>query len=91
MVARAFGQFALLSFGNAARTLVGRVMRPPRLLRRADLGPRRAKIHARVLLSLLVHLPEMLAKRHRIRSRRTVADAEIAAWFYPLERWRARH
>jgi GT2 family glycosyltransferase len=90
MVARSFWRFALLSSGNAARTLVGRVVRPPEILRRADLGPRRARIHARVLLSLLVHLPEMLAKRYRIRRRRTVADREIASWFYPLEWWRMR-
>ncbi|MGH7904611.1 MAG: glycosyltransferase family 2 protein [Candidatus Dormibacteraceae bacterium] len=48
----------------------------------------RAKIHAKVLASLLRHLPGMLAKRRRIRSRRRVADSEIERWTVPRELWR---
>jgi GT2 family glycosyltransferase len=89
-VARSFASFALLSARNAARTLLGRVVRPPASLRRADLGPGRARIHLRVALSLLRLLPGMLAQRRRIRRRRTVPDAEVFRFLYPREEWLAR-
>jgi GT2 family glycosyltransferase len=50
----------------------------------------RSRMHLSVLRSLVIHLPEMLAKRAHIRRRRTVPDAEIERWFYPRERWDAR-
>jgi GT2 family glycosyltransferase len=90
MVVRTFVHFAGLSGKNLARTLVGRVTRPPQALAAANLGTGRARIHVKVVLSLLAHLPEMLVKRWRIRRRRTVPDAEIARWFFPREQWVAR-
>jgi GT2 family glycosyltransferase len=44
----------------------------------------------RVLASFAVHLPAMLARRARVRSRRTVPDSEILRWLYPRERWDTR-
>lgn len=90
MVVYTFLHFTMLSSKNAARTLISRVVRPPQLLQRANLGPGRARIHMKVVLSLLRHLPEMLVKRHRVRRLRRVSDNEIARWFYPRERWLAR-
>jgi hypothetical protein len=43
-----------------------------------------------VVGSLLLHLPEMLIKRSRIRRRRTVPDAAIERWFVPREQWADR-
>jgi GT2 family glycosyltransferase len=57
--------------------------RPPR-----DGG--RARIYLKVLGSLLLHFPEMMLKRLRIRWRRTVPDAAIEGWFVPREQWAAR-
>jgi GT2 family glycosyltransferase len=90
MVVRAFAHFASLSAKNAARAALGRVARPPDVLVRANLGPGRARIHLRVVTSLLRHLPKMLVKRWRIRRRRTASDADIARWFYPRDRWLSR-
>lgn len=90
LVVRVFWRFAALSARNAARTLLGRLIRPPAALERANLGAGRARVHVRVLGSLLAHLPGMLASRWRIRRRRRVSDREIAAWFYPRELWDAR-
>jgi GT2 family glycosyltransferase len=90
MVLGTFAHFAVLSGKNAVRTIVSRVARPPQALQRANLGPGRARIHLRVLISLLRHLPEMLVKRSHIRRRRTVSDGAIARWFYPREKWQAR-
>ena len=89
-VARSFLSFAVLSARNAARTLIGRVRRPPEGLQKANLGPGRARIHLRVIASLVGHGPEMLVKRIRIRSRRTVPDTEIERFMYPREAWDAR-
>jgi GT2 family glycosyltransferase len=50
----------------------------------------RARVYPRVVGSLLLHLPEMLIKRSRIRRRRTVSDAAIERWFVPREQWAAR-
>ena len=50
----------------------------------------RARVRLQVVLSLALHLPEMLAKRRRIRRGRRVADAEIRRWLYPRELWDAR-
>src|SRR5207253_6690091 len=82
MVMESVGHFAGLSAKNASRTMLGRVMRPPQALRRADLGPGRARIHVDVMRSLAAHLPEMLSKRREIRSRRPVPDRDIERWFY---------
>ena len=90
MVLRTFAHFSWLSGGNAARALVGRVMRPPPVLARANLGAGRARLHGRVVLSLIWHLPEMARKRVRIRTRRRVSDAVIQRWLYPRELWVAR-
>ncbi len=56
----------------------------------APAGPSRARIHLQVAASLSAHLPEMLAKRWRIRRRRLVRDAEILRWCYPRAAWDAR-
>jgi N-acetylglucosaminyl-diphospho-decaprenol L-rhamnosyltransferase len=90
MVIRTFAHFAALSGKNAARAAMGRVIRPPDVLVRANLGPGRARIHLKVATSLLRYLPAMLVKRWAIRRRRTVSDADIARWFYPRERWLSR-
>ena len=50
----------------------------------------RPDVRLKVLGSFLIHLPEMLAKRARIRARRRVADAELTRWLYPRELWDAR-
>jgi len=65
-------------------------MRPPPVLARANLGAGRARLHGRVMLSLIWHLPEMARKRVRIRARRRVSDAVIQRWLYPRELWVAR-
>ncbi len=90
MVVNTFLHFANLSARNACRALLSRVMRPPEALNRANLGAGRARLHLRVVLSLLRHLPEMLVKRWGIRRRRLVRDREIQRWFFPRERWLAR-
>lgn len=90
MVARTFATFAWASARNAANALLGRFVRPPQALVRASLGAGRARIHLRVLGSLLRHLPEMLVKRWTIRRNRRVTDADIARWFYPRELWDRR-
>jgi hypothetical protein len=72
------------------RATVSRVARPPAALERVNQGPGRARIHLRVLASLVRHLPEMLAKRRAVRRRRLVSDAEIRRWFYPRELWVSR-
>jgi GT2 family glycosyltransferase len=90
MVLRTFARFAGLATANAVRTAVSRVARPPAALERANMGPGRARIHVKVLASLVRHLPEMLSKRWRIRRRRRVTDTEIARWFYPRELWLSR-
>lgn len=56
----------------------------------AAVGPSRARIHLNVVLSLAGHLPEMLAKRWRIRRRRTVRDRDLLRWAYPRSSWDAR-
>lgn len=89
-VVRAFGGFARASALNAIRTVWGRLRRPPAALARADLGSGRARIHLRVLLSLIRHTPEMLVKRSRIRSRRAVPDSAIEGFLFPRELWDAR-
>jgi hypothetical protein len=44
----------------------------------------------RVAGSFFLHLPEMLVKRVRIRSRARVSDHEIERWLYQRPRWDAR-
>lgn len=90
MVVRTFAQFAGLSGANAARAALSRLVRPPAALERANQGPGRARIHLRVLGSLLRHLPEMLGKRRDVRGRRSVSDAMLARWFYPRDLWLSR-
>jgi GT2 family glycosyltransferase len=82
--------FANLSARNAVRAMLSRIMRPPDALNRSNLGPGRARLHLRVVLSLARHLPEMLVKRWGIRRGRRVPDHEIQRWFFPRERWLAR-
>src|SRR5439155_8054427 len=90
MVVGTFAHFAALAARNVARAVLGRVTRPPEVLVRANLGPGRARIHLKVVVSLLRYLPEMLVKRWRIRRGRTVSDAYIARWFYPRDRCLSR-
>ncbi len=87
-VLRSFARFAYLSARLGARGLLRRG-RSRGAAGSAGRGPgfSRARIHLRVFASLLAHLPEMLAKRWRIRRSRTVPDAEIVRWFYPRELW----
>jgi GT2 family glycosyltransferase len=90
MVVQSLSHFAGLSGKNAARTALGRFMRPPAALRRTNLGPGRARIHVNVVRSLAAHMPEMLTKRRQIRAARTVPDREIESWLYPRDLWLAR-
>jgi GT2 family glycosyltransferase len=57
---------------------------------RPNRGPRRARVHGRVARSLAAHLPALLAKRARIRSRRLVDEAAIKRWLTPRSEWDAR-
>jgi GT2 family glycosyltransferase len=82
---RAYARFGYRSARLAARTLLGRGR--DQAPSGAGAAGGRARVHVRVALSLLAHLPEMLAKRWRIRRRRRVPDAEIRRWLYPRELW----
>lgn len=73
----------------ALRAVGGRVARRPEAGLQAGGRGLRAGVHGRVAASLALHAPEMLAKRARIRSRRSVADAEIERWLTPRAEWRA--
>ena len=90
---RAYGRYMLLAARGALRAVV-RQRRPPRREEHSEAAgaspASRARIHVRVAGSLLIHLPEMLGKRWRIRRRRRVADAEIIRWMYPRRLWDAR-
>jgi GT2 family glycosyltransferase len=90
MVTTSFARFAIMSLRNAVRAVLGRMIRPPAMLRRANLGAGRARIHIKVMLSFARYFPEMLWKRLRIRRRRRVADADIMRWLYSKELWDAR-
>lgn len=89
--AGAFARFAWQAAKGSMRA-VGKAFRQGPQPSKAGGASRnsRAAIHLRVLASLMSHLPEMLAKRHRIRQGRRVADQDILRWFYPRERWDAR-
>jgi GT2 family glycosyltransferase len=87
MVMQTFVHFGVLAAANGARALLCRVVQPPAALERVNQGSGRARIHIRVVASLLRHLPEMLAKRHRIRGRRLVRDSLVTQWFYPRDLW----
>ena len=52
-------------------------------------GRRRVRpaVHARVLLSLVWHLPRILLARARIRGRRLVPDSEVARLIVPRRAW----
>jgi GT2 family glycosyltransferase len=65
----------------------GRVLQEVALLR-VDAPHRRLRLRLRVALSLLWHLPGLLVSRRRVRRNRRVSDAEVARWFYPVERLR---
>lgn len=79
LVARSFSTLLLRALGSAA------VQQPA-----PNRGLRRARTHGPVARSFAAHLPEMLAKRRFIRSRRKIADAEIERWMYPRARWDTR-
>lgn len=85
---------AFLSFGWRSAKMAVRAVVPRRQpgLATVSSGARfsRARIELRVMLSLLAHFPEMLAKRWRIRGRRRVGDDEIRRWLYPRELWDSR-
>lgn len=90
-VLRSVTHFGWLAARSLARALVRRGpqarRQPPE---RAPARVAGGRVHIRVALSLLAHLPEMLFKRWRIRRVRCVGDAEILQWFYPRELWDAR-
>ena len=86
MVMRSFSAFVRLALDHAA----GRVRRGGFREGRSRRDGGRARVYPRVVGSLLLHLPEMLIKRSRIRRRRTVPDAAIERWFVPREQWAAR-
>jgi GT2 family glycosyltransferase len=92
-VVRAFARFGWLSARFAARGLFRpgrrRTNGIPRSKAAGD-GVSRARTHIRVVVSLMRHLPQMLAKRWGIRRRRRVGDTEILRWFFPRELWDAR-
>jgi len=94
LVLRVFARFGWLAARFAARNVLRRGRRAtgqtssPASKSRADIS--QAGVHARVVASLLVHVPEMLIKRWRIRGRKRVSDADIIAWFHPRELWDAR-
>jgi GT2 family glycosyltransferase len=90
MILGTFARFAGLAAANALRATISRLGQPPAALEQANMGPGRARIHVKVLASLLRHAPEMLSKRWGIRRRRSVSDSEIARWFYPRELWLSR-
>lgn len=91
-VVRAFARFAWLSARFAARALWSR-SRPgtggPARSIAAGRSVSRARTHLRVVVSLVGHLPQMLAKRWGIRRHRRVGDTEILRWFFPRELWDA--
>jgi GT2 family glycosyltransferase len=89
-VLQAFARFGWLSARYAARALLRPRRRPAQPGAAGGAGLARARVHVRVTISLLVHLPEMLGKRWRIRRGRRVPDADIVAWFHPRELWDAR-
>jgi GT2 family glycosyltransferase len=88
-VAKAFFRFGVLSLANAGPVLLRR-LRQGSVSREDGSSFSRARVDFRVALSLLRHLPEMLAKRRQIRRSRRVQDAEIIRWFYSKELWNAR-
>jgi N-acetylglucosaminyl-diphospho-decaprenol L-rhamnosyltransferase len=94
-VLRAFSRYGWLaarSFGRgSARTILRRGRMRGEAVGSVGKGSAgtRARVHIRVVASLLVHLPEMLAKRWRIRRGHKVADAQIVRWFYARELWDA--
>jgi GT2 family glycosyltransferase len=88
-VLRSFVTFGAMSAAYAARTLLRRLRRGEAGGAAAP-GPSRARTQVRVVGSLLRHLPEMLAKRWRIRRGRRVSDADITRWFFPREEWNKR-
>lgn len=88
-VVRAFGRFAWLAAKSIGRTFLR--MRRKQAEARGLPGQRQSGaqmlIYLRIGSSLLVHFPEMLVKRWRIRHRRRVSDSQIVGWFYPRELW----
>ncbi|MBO0728283.1 MAG: glycosyltransferase family 2 protein [Acidimicrobiaceae bacterium] len=89
--ARAFAHFASLSVRSVGHTLLRRGSKAATDGKTpAVSGRSRARIHLRVVLSLLRRLPEMMWKRRQIRRHRLVDDAEIRRWFYRRELWDAR-
>lgn len=90
-VLRAFARYAWLASAGSVRAVVRRSRRTPGTSRAATIHPvARARIHLHVLASLLRHLPEMLAKRRRIRRGRVIPDVELSRWLYPRKLWDAR-
>jgi GT2 family glycosyltransferase len=89
-VARSFLGFYWRALKNLFATMRGKSAGSGIPADRKMPRPGRARVHVRVAASLLLHLPEMLVKRRRIRRSRRVSDAEIARWFYPREQWDAR-
>src|SRR5262249_26138337 len=94
LVLQAFARFSWLAVRFAARTALGRrrgaVVHASGRATRSGADFSRARTHVRVAMSLLAHLPEMLAKRWRIRRHRRVRDADILAWLHPRGLWDAR-
>jgi GT2 family glycosyltransferase len=88
---KAFARFGWLAAVSVARGLLRR-LRGRRVGAQGQerRGASQVRTYVRIVLSLLEHLPEMLAKRWRIRRGRRVADAEIRRWLYPRERWDTR-
>jgi GT2 family glycosyltransferase len=89
-VVKSFASFARMGSAEARRML-GRWMRRAEGGIGGPAGGSRARIHLRVGLSLLWHLPEMTVKRWHIRRGRRTSDAEVLGWCYPRELWQAKH
>jgi GT2 family glycosyltransferase len=88
----AFARLGMLTLKMAARLALRRGRRRTERMEGGgrSAGTSRVRIQARVMLSLGAHLPEMLAKRRRIRGGRKVSDSEIERWFVPRDQWHVR-
>jgi len=90
-VLRTFTWYGWLAASGPGRAFLRRKGRPGSSSQRPKMKPwARARVHVRVLASLVRHLPMMLSRRRSIRRRRVVNDTDIARWFHPRRDWDAR-
>ena len=90
-VFRTFTWYGWLAACGAGRALLRRKGRPGSSSQQRRLKPgARARVHVRVVASLVRHLPMMLSRRRSISRTRVVNDTDIARWFHPRKDWDAR-